>query len=329
VTPVPDIQSVSIVLPARNEAATITRTLEALARLTYAPVEIVVVDGGSDDDTAGIVREYARTCCPRIRVIEAGPATPGRARNIGIAATTSPWIALTDAGDCAEPAWLEQLMAAAQREPGARVVYGNCLPVVETFFTRSAALAYVTPPRATSQGRLRAPSAASMLIHRDVWSRAGGFADLRAAEDLLFFDRLTHDGVPSAWAPTATVRWQIQPSVTTTFRRFSEYSWHNVRAGLQSRWHYGVARQYLLALGFAGLGVAIDPAWWMAIPAGAILRATRSIWRRRWGIASASEAFNPLQIAAVVGVLLILDAATFTGWLRAATGRPAPSQRAR
>jgi hypothetical protein len=52
----------------------------------------------------------------------------------------------------------------------------------------------------------------------------------------------------------------------------------------------------------------------------------RSIWRRRPGIASVGQAFNPLQIAAVIGVLLILDAATFTGWIRAAAGRSPPSR---
>ena len=310
----------SIVIPARNEAATILRTLEALANLTHRAAEIVVVDGGSTDETVAIARQFAARHAS-VRVVEAGPATPGRGRNVGMAATATPWIGLTDAGAYVDPGWLEEMLAAVQREPRAGVVYGTYEPIADSFLTKAAALAFVAPRRPSPHGPIRAPTSASMMIRRDVWKRAGGFPDLRAAEDLLFFDRLERDRVEIAWAPGAIVRWELPRSLWAIFRRFSEYSRHNVRAGLQARWHHGVARQYAIALAIAMLAIWIDPRWWVAIPALAIVRAAASIWRRHRGIGAWHDAINPVRLAAVLTIILIIDAATFAGWIAATVQR--------
>ena len=310
----------SVVVPVRNESAAIEATLEALLNQTHAAEEIIVVDGGSLDDTAARTRAMAREHA-RIRLIEAGAATPGRGRNVGLEAARTSWVALIDAVR-AEPDWLEQLLAAARASPGARVVYGTFEPITDTFFTRCAALTYVTPRRPSSGGT-RGPATMSMLIEREAWRSVGGFPDLRAAEDLLFFDRLDQAGVRPAWAPAARVHWAVQPSVRTTFRRFDLFSFHNVRAGLARRWHYGVARIYLVLAAFAALAVAVDPRWWLALPAVLAGRAAKAIWQRR---REARLPWSPATIAGVMAIILILDAATFTGWLRAIRGGPASSR---
>jgi glycosyltransferase involved in cell wall biosynthesis len=98
-------QRVSLVVPVRNEEQSLPRLLETIARQTFRPAEIILVDGGSTDDTVGLARRAAETDA-RIRVIEAGPATPGRGRNVGIEAVSHEWVALTDAGNRLEPTCL-------------------------------------------------------------------------------------------------------------------------------------------------------------------------------------------------------------------------------
>lgn len=310
------VRCVSVVIPVRNETGSIAALLESLAHQTFAPSEIIVVDGGSTDDTAQRVRAMAETD-ERLRLIEAGPATPGRGRNVGLAAARYEWVALTDAGVWVETTWLEELVKAAEQHPDVSVVYGNYEPIVDTFFARCAALAYVAPKRRTAAGLVRGPSAISMLLRRETWERAGGFPDLRAGEDLIFMQRIADCRTRIAWAPAATAWWQLQPSLASTFHRFADYSRHNVRGGLQRHWHHGVARQYMLAAGFIALAIIHDSRWALALPAGLVLRTARNLWRRRGSSSAAWWQVNPAQFLGVMGILLALDVATFTGWVRA------------
>src|SRR5262245_43695731 len=124
---------VSLVIPVRNEKPSLPELLRSLGDQTRPPDEIILVDGGSTDGTFALARKLT-TGDPRFRVIEAGDATPGRGRNVGIAAATHDWIALTDAGIRVEPTWLARLAAAVEREPCLQVVYGNFEPVTDSFF---------------------------------------------------------------------------------------------------------------------------------------------------------------------------------------------------
>lgn len=53
-----DLPAISIVVPNLNGAATLRRALDSILSQGYAPLELVVVDGGSDDGSADILREY-------------------------------------------------------------------------------------------------------------------------------------------------------------------------------------------------------------------------------------------------------------------------------
>ena len=316
---------VSLVIPVRNEERSLPRLIASIRAQTRLPDEVILVDGGSTDGTVALARQLTAHD-PRWRIVEAGPATPGRGRNVGIAAARYEWIALTDAGIRLEPDWLEQLVAVAASDPGLAIVYGNYEPVTDSFFTRCAALAYVPPREERPGGRMRGPFIASSLVRRQAWEAVGGFPDLRAAEDLIFFERLSRAGLRAGWAPRATVWWEIQPSLLATFRRFVLYSRHNVWAGRQAYWHYGLARQYLMALPFLGLAL-LHSAWWLVVPllAGSA-RVAKSLWRRREG-RGVAWLLNPIRFLGVAVVLLAVDLATFVGWAQARWGGPPPAPR--
>jgi len=311
---------VSLVIPVRNEEGSIGALIDSLRRQTRPPDEVVLVDGGSIDSTVILARTLTAGD-PRYRVLEAGDATPGRGRNVGIVAAQHDWIALTDAGIELEPTWLERLVEAVERDPCVKAVYGNCEPVTNSFFTRCAALAYVPAKQPRPDGWMRGPFIASSLVHRDVWQVVGGFPDLRASEDLIFMERIRDRGFKLGWAPTATVHWHIRPTLAQTFRRFVQYSKHNVWAGRQRYWHYGVARIYFAALPFVVLAAVSSP-WWLGVLAsGAMARVAKSLWTKREGRGLA-WLLNPVQFVAVGAILIAIDAATFAGWVLAATTRP-------
>jgi glycosyltransferase involved in cell wall biosynthesis len=311
--------NVSLVIPVRDEAGTVRDLYTSITAQSFPPCEIIFVDGGSADGTVGLLRELGNHD-GRVRIIEAGEATPGRGRNVGIAAAKCDWVALTDAGVELEPEWLEKLVEVVERDSDVEIVYGSYEPVTDTDFEKFAALAYPPPKQFRNGGLMRGPSTASMMLHRMVWETAGGFPDLRAAEDLIFMRRVEEMGYKTGWAPDAVVQWRLRPDLASTFRRFVLYSRHNVWAGMQRYWHHGVARQYLTWLVFLFLALIHSP-WWMLVPVlGVMIRVAKSIWVRRetrgilWAI-------NPLQFASVAVILLTIDLATFIGWWQAIFSR--------
>ncbi|MFL6255489.1 MAG: glycosyltransferase [Pyrinomonadaceae bacterium] len=317
----PELQ-ISLIVPVRDEEESMARLVSAVRAQTRQPDEVLLVDGGSTDRTVALARELTAGDV-RFRVVEAGQASPGRGRNVGASEARCPWLAFTDAGIGLDPEWLERLAEKVEQEPETEVVYGNFDPSIHTFFERCAAIAYVTPRRVQKGGAwLRGRFIASSLMRREVWRRAGGFPDMRAAEDLIFMERVEALGFQTRWAPGARIWWQLQPNLARTFRRFALYSKHNVWAGRQRFWHYGILRQYALALPFVVLAI-VHSAWWLMGPAlGLAARAAKSVWGHREGH-GLLWALNPLQFAGVVLVLLTVDLATFVGWAQALLKRPA------
>jgi len=308
---------ISLVIPVLNEALTFGDLLASVLAQTYRPEEIIFVDSGSEDGTVTLIHNALRDE-PAIKLIEGTVRDPGHGRNLGIAAATNDWVALTDAGIRLEPTWLEELVKVIKTQPEVDVVYGNYEPIIETFFERNAALVYVPPKQARPGGDMRGPCVPSCLLRRSVWQKVGGFPHLRAAEDLIFIERIEQGGFTIGWAPRATVWWQLRPTLWATFRRFVLYSRHNVLAGRQRYWHYGVARQYVIALIFALIAFATGRWWWLIpIPVGLLLRALKSFWNHRksqslWGM------LNPVRVGHVLLIILAIDLATFIGWAQAA-----------
>jgi glycosyltransferase involved in cell wall biosynthesis len=302
---------ISLVIPVRDEAATISDLLASIRSQTLRASEIVFVDGGSLDRTLEILRGSAEKDSS-LHLVEAKDAMPGRGRNIGIEAASNDWIALTDAGIWLEPTWMERLVAQVERDPSVNLVFGAYEAQTGTFFQQCAAAAYVASKQQRPGGLMRGPSIASCLLHRNVWRMVGGFPDLRAAEDLVFIERC-QQVARIAWAPQAVVRWQLQPTLTATFKRFALYSYHNILAGRQRFWHYGIARKYFVALLIVILAAVHNRAWLLLLGFAAIARVARSIWnydeqqRIAW-------LFSPLRLILVGTILAVVDAATFVGW---------------
>ena len=298
---------ISVAIPARDEEATLGALLDSLLGQTRPPAEILVADGGSRDGTVALARRYADR---NVRVLELGPAFPGRGRNAALASASHDWVALVDAGCVADPGWLEALAGAAG--PGeARAVYGHYAPVVRTEWDAAQALAIVAPvdPRTG----WRSPSTASLLLHRSAWTAAGRFPEeLRAAEDLVFFQRLAEAAVPTAHAPKAVVRWSLSPSPSAAFRRLRLYSRHHLAAGLSGTWHRRV-----LAMDAAALVLMLAAlSWpWLALPLGlgALARLLRTVWARRGNVPGG--AFRPDRLLRVAALLALADAAAWAGLL--------------
>src|SRR5919198_5805523 len=99
----------SVIVPARNAAATIGRTLEALAAQDFPQeYEVIVVDDGSTDDTVAV----AEAAPGPVTVRRQEQRGPGEARNLGAQHARGEVLAFTDADCFPERGWLRAGVAA-------------------------------------------------------------------------------------------------------------------------------------------------------------------------------------------------------------------------
>ncbi len=110
-------------MPACNASATIGDALASLARQDLPDFELIVVDDGSTDETAAIVRQWCARDV-RMRLVAQPHASAGAARNAGMREAQGECLLFLDADDVFEPSLLSYLYAAAT-ETGADVVVCN------------------------------------------------------------------------------------------------------------------------------------------------------------------------------------------------------------
>jgi glycosyltransferase involved in cell wall biosynthesis len=103
---------VSVVMPAYNAERYVCEAIDSVLAQTHLDRELIVVDDGSSDGTAGLLERYGDA----IRVIRQHNQGSGAACNAGVYAARGPWIALLDADDLWLPQKLElQLQASRGR----------------------------------------------------------------------------------------------------------------------------------------------------------------------------------------------------------------------
>lgn len=102
---------VSVVIPTFNRAATIVRAVESVLQQTYRPLELIVVDDGSTDETSEVLKRYGDA----IVYVPQDNAGPAAARNRGIRQSQGDLIAFLDSDDVWLATKLERQVAVLER----------------------------------------------------------------------------------------------------------------------------------------------------------------------------------------------------------------------
>jgi glycosyltransferase involved in cell wall biosynthesis len=168
------------------------------------PLEVIVVDDASGDDTAARVSELGARVVTRS---ESGGT--GVARNDGVAVATGEWIAFLDSDD----EWLPDHLATLWSQRGDHVIVGGSAIT----FGNPRTWMLGTPRRRAevvrSPGRLVFPVnsfvASAVLVKRDAFEAAGSFRDgLRYSEDLDMWIRVLQEGT-GLLLPDVTCRYHL------------------------------------------------------------------------------------------------------------------------
>ena len=114
---------ISIVTPMYNGEKYVEETIQSVLKQTYPNWEMVIVDDGSKDNSAQIIKEFTGKE-KRIRLIQQPNAGSAAARNNGIRHANGQYIALLDADDLWEPEFIESQLA-LMKEKDALVVHAS------------------------------------------------------------------------------------------------------------------------------------------------------------------------------------------------------------
>ncbi len=183
---------VSVIIPTFNRAHLIRETIDSVLKQTYQNFEIIIVDDGSTDNTAEVVKSYSD---PRISYFyQPNSGLPAKARNVGLTRASGEFIAFLDSDDIWFPRKIERQLTEFAKNPELLGIGTNVL-----LFPGPRKI----PSRLPHDSRLDFKTLlkgsflynSSFLIRRSV-IEAIGFLDedcrLRAAEDFDYWLRILH-----------------------------------------------------------------------------------------------------------------------------------------
>lgn len=113
-----------MVIPVFNRAAMLGEAVASVLAQTYRPIEILIVDDGSTDDTAGVAEKLA-AAHPEIRVLHTPNGGPGAAREAGRQLVRGEFVQYLDSDDLLLTTKFEVQVAALRRRPECGAAYGR------------------------------------------------------------------------------------------------------------------------------------------------------------------------------------------------------------
>jgi glycosyltransferase involved in cell wall biosynthesis len=193
-----------VIIPAYNGVAYIAQAIESVLAQTYSDWELIVVDDGSQDRTAEVVRAYGND----VRYVYQENQDVAAARNRGVREARGVWIAFLDQDDFFLPEKLALQVAAAGQNPRAAIVHGGW-QIVDAC---GGAVSSVEPWRGLPVLDVEAwllwkpVFLGAMLLRRDWLERVGGFdCRFRQASDVDLVLRLVLMGGEAVWVRRAVV----------------------------------------------------------------------------------------------------------------------------
>jgi glycosyltransferase involved in cell wall biosynthesis len=179
--PSPDSPLLSVIVPARNEEATLAQCLDSLLSQTGLVFEVIVVDDASADRTRQIAQSF-----PRVHVIDAPPLPSGwTGKNNALAAgaktARGQWLLFTDADTVHRPGSLARSLAEAEHHGAALLSYSPeqevhgfwenaVMPVIFAELARTYRPSQVCDPAS----RAAAANGQYLLITRQAYEAVGG-----------------------------------------------------------------------------------------------------------------------------------------------------------
>lgn len=317
-------QPVAVIVPARDEAEVVSRSIGSLLAQDYAgPVRVVLVDDGSTDATARIARSL-QGASERLVVVDGVPRPAGWtgkpwAMQQGVIATNEAILLLTDADIVHDPAHLSTLVAQLERtgvDLVSEMVALNCESLAERAlvpaFVYFFALLYPfdrvnDPMRATA-----AAAGGTMLIRRRALERIGGLEAIGGA---------LIDDVALARAVKRGGRiWLGHSRLARSIRRYPAFAdlWRMIARSAYVQLRYSPVLLVLTVIGMAWLFLlpvyaTFEIPYWIGVATWALMSASLVPTLRRFALSPWWAALLPVMAAFYIAATIGSAVAYHTG----------------
>lgn len=203
---------VSIIIPCYNAAPWIREALQSAIRQDVSDTEIIVIDDGSTDDSAGIVeREFFS-----VRLVRTKNEGPSRARTLGTKLSHGKFIQYLDSDDVLPPQKIK-IQLEALKNSGADIAYGNwrrSIKIKNGTFEQQEAInrRFNNPEIDLLTGDCWCPI--HLYLYRSsIVEKIGGFSEnLPVIQDARFALDCALNGAKFVYCPEVTVEYRIHSS---------------------------------------------------------------------------------------------------------------------
>ena len=199
---------ISVILPSHNRRELLPGAIASVLGLSFTDWELIVVDDGSQDDSAAVVAPFRSD--PRVRYITQTQQGRSAARNRGIELAQGEWVAFLDSDDRYLPNGLQDHLNTAAKQPGLAMSLGGYEYIDEHD-------RHLGERRPWDESGLGLPAwlfnclamPGSVMIARSCFAKIGGFdPECEIAEDWDLFLRLAASGGRMDWTKTLVCQYR-------------------------------------------------------------------------------------------------------------------------
>ncbi len=260
------LSEVSFIATVYNEEKNITEFLKSLMNQTVLPGEIIIVDGGSEDNTFNSVLNFFREELSRkrsdfkivlsedtakkkirsddknkksvisVKIIKKNGANISQGRNIAIKSAKGRIICASDAGCVMDRNWLEKITE-SYIDASCNIIGGLSMPLCRSFLQKCLAVCIIPLEEEISREKYM-PSSRNISFEKKIWIDAGGYPeDMDYGEDMKFGFNIKAAGYNISFNPDAVVYWKMRENPVQISKQFFRYSKGDARGRMYLHRH--------------------------------------------------------------------------------------------
>ena len=308
---------VSVVIPCRNEAKAIKATVLALLNSEHPNVEVLVVDGMSDDGTRAIVEELCASDA-RVRLVDNPRRLTPFAFNLGVQNAKGDYIQIVGSRNVLAPDYIPLLLQALESDPKIACVGGDYQHVFDSREGRLISLAMESKfGMGASNYRTQGVDAdvdtvGVPLYRRSIFREVGLFDEtLTRNQDDEYNFRLRQKGFRIRYVHAAKTTYLVRGQIKKAFQQFRQYGYFKIFVS-KRHGQLTTLRQLVPALFFGvfAVGVPLSFVWPMLTAVLSLLAA----FYLAVGLTFAGRGLGPIDRFLVFRTCFVLHAAYAYGY---------------
>lgn len=234
---------VSVILPVFNQEKYLDETIKSILQQSFTDFEIIIMDDGSTDGSANIIRRYQQQD-QRIKAFFGENVGKSIATNNLVAKASGNWCVFLDADDVMLPQRIERQLAFHAANPLADASSSHCYYINENgnmFGTqRYPGLSTVEEFKQATAREFITCSYTGLMVAKEAFLETGGLqSKYEPCEDFEFFNRLAENGFVLLVIPEVLMKYRIHPAAITVRKpilvldtiNFVKYCMRQRRAG--------------------------------------------------------------------------------------------------